>query len=105
MSKIYFENNFRSLNPEYLTVFLHQQTKKLGINKWDIGASSSKDISVQVQKGQAKQLKGSQRNSLTLRVWNKQNKVGITSTSDLTKVGIEKAIKGAIEASVLGNKD
>ena len=69
-----------------------------------MGASSSRDISVQVQQGNAKQLKGSQRNSMTLRVWNKNNQVGITSTSDLTSEGIKKAMKGAIEASLFGNE-
>ena len=69
-----------------------------------MGASSSSDISVQVQLGNAKQLKGSQRNSMTLRVWNKNNQVGITSTSDLTSEGINKAMKGAIEASHYGNE-
>ena len=50
-------------------------------------------------------LKGSQRNSMTLRVWNKNNQVGITSTSDLTSEGIKKAMKGAIEASLFGNEN
>ena len=41
---------------------------------------------------------------MTLRVWNKNNQVGITSTSDLTSEGIKKAMKGAIEASIFGNE-
>ena len=41
---------------------------------------------------------------MTLRVWNKNNQVGITSTSDLTSEGIKKAMKGAIEASLFGNE-
>ena len=40
---------------------------------------------------------------MTLRVWN-NNKVGITSTSDLTNEGIKKAMKGALEASTFGNE-
>ena len=89
------------LNPEYLNNLLIQFSKTSNISKWDMGASSSRDISVQVQQGNAKQLKGSQRNSMTLRVWNSDNKVGITSTSDLTDEGIKKALRGAIEASFL----
>ena len=92
------------LNPDLLNQILCIYSKESEILKWDVGASSSRDISVQVQKGNAKQLKGSQRNSMTLRVWNKNNKVGITSTSDLTNEGIKKAMKGAIEASVFGNE-
>jgi len=91
------------LNPSVLYELLDKYSKEQNILKWDVGASSSRDVSVQVQQGTAKQLKGSQRNSLTLRVWNNK-KVGITSTSDLTNEGIKKAIKGAISASIFGNE-
>ncbi len=93
-----------SLNPGTLLKLLEKYSKESQISKWDVGASSSRDLSVQVQKGNAKQLKGSQRNSMTLRVWNNNNKVGITSTSDLTNNGIKKAMKGAIQASLFGNE-
>ena len=92
------------LNPKVLNSLVEKYTTESEIIKWDMGASSSRDISVQVQQGNAKQLKGSQRNSMTLRVWNKNNQVGITSTSDLTTEGIKKAIKGAIDASLFGNE-
>ncbi len=91
------------LDPLQLNNILKKYSKESEIKKWDIGASSSRDVSVQVQQGNAKQLKGSQRNSLTLRVWNKNNKVGITSTSDLTTEGIKKAMRGAIEACHFAN--
>ncbi len=98
-------NNQRSeLDPTFLTSHLERFSNEKEIKKWDMGASLSRDISVQVQKGNAKQLKGSQRNSMTLRVWNKSNQVGITSTSDLTSEGINKAMRGAIEASLFGNE-
>ncbi len=93
-----------ALDPIILNNLLEKYSEESSINKWDMGASSSRDISVQVQQGNAKQLKGSQRNLMTLRVWNKNNQVGITSTSDLTSEGIKKAMKGAIEASLFGNK-
>ena len=92
------------LDPIILNNLLEKYSEESAINKWDMGASSSRDLSVQVQQGNAKQLKGSQRNSMTLRVWNKNNQVGITSTSDLTSEGIKKAMKGAIEASLFGNE-
>ena len=97
--------NLSTLKPEYLIDILTKHSTEANISKWDLGASSSRDISVQVQQGEAKQLKGSQRNSLTLRIWNNENKVGITSTSDLTNDGIKKAVKGAIDASEFGNKN
>ena len=92
------------LDSEILKNLLEKYSNESSIIKWDMGASSSRDISVQVQQGNAKQLKGSQRNSMTLRVWNKYNQVGITSTSDLTCEGINKAMRGAIEASLFGNE-
>jgi len=97
-------NILGELNPALLNDLLMKFSKETEITKWDMGASSSKEISVQVQKGNAKQLKGSQRNSMTLRVWNNNNKVGITSTSDLTNDGIKKAMRIAIEASMFGNQ-
>ena len=97
-------NILGELNPALLNDLLMKFSKETEITKWDMGASSSKEISVQVQKGNAKQLKGSQRNSMTLRVWNNNNKVGITSTSDLTNDGIKKAMRIAIEASMFGNE-
>ena len=93
------------LNPILLSELLEKFGKESKILKWDVGASSSRDISVQVHHGNAKQLKGSQRNSMTLRVWNNNNQVGITSTSDLTNKGIKKAMKGAIDASFFGNEN
>ena len=76
----------------------------LNINKWDFGASFSNDYSVQVDKGEAKQLKASQKQIMTLRVWNNQNLVGITTTSDLSEEGLLKALSQANEASNYGNK-
>ena len=104
MNKLITNQNVGELDPEVLNNLLEKYSKESSIKKWDMGASSSRDISVQVQQGNAKQLKGSQRNSMTLRVWNKNNQVGITSTSDLTSKGIKKAMKGAIEASLFGNE-
>ena len=104
MNKSITNSKTSQLDPIILNNLLEKYSEESSINKWDMGASSSRDISVQVQQGNAKQLKGSQRNSMTLRVWNKNNQVGITSTSDLTSEGIKKAMKGAIEASLFGNE-
>ena len=103
MNKSITNQTIGELDPQVLNNILVRYSKETEIEKWDMGASTSKDISVQVQQGTAKQLKGSQRNSMTLRVWNKNNQVGITSTSDLTSEGIMKALRGAIEASFFGN--
>ena len=104
MNKLNTNRKIGELDPGEMNTLLDKYSKESSIKKWDMGASSSRDISVQVQQGKAKQLKGSQRNSMTLRVWNTNNQVGITSTSDLTSEGIKKAMKGAIESSLYGNK-
>ncbi len=77
----------------------------LNIKKWDFGASFSNDYSVQVDKGLAKQLKASQKQVLTLRVWNEYNLVGITTTSDLSEEGLKKALIQANLAADYGNKN
>lgn len=91
------------LDIDYLYKYIDNLTSKSDIKQWDLGASSSKDFSVQVDRGEAKQLKASQRSSITVRVWNNQGLVGITSTSDLSDNGLIKAFKGAYDASKFGN--
>jgi PmbA protein len=55
-----------------------------GIRHWDLGAACSDDCSVQVDRGEAKQMKAAQRSSITVRVWNSDGLVGITSPSNLS---------------------
>ncbi len=83
---------------------LETLASRQGIRQWDLGAACSTDTSVQVDRGEAKQLKGAQRRSITLRVWNEAGLVGITSTSDLSDEGLAKALVGAHEASAFGNQ-
>ncbi len=84
---------------------LNSLAKKYNIKMWDLGAACSSDSSAQVDSGEAKQMKGSQRSNITIRVWNESSLVGVTSTSDLTETGLEKAIEGAYNASRFGNKN
>ena len=88
-----------------LANFIKKGAETLNIKKWDFGASFSNDFSVQIDKGIAKQLKASQKQVLTLRVWNDKDLVGITTTSDLSEVGLEKALFQANLASEYGNKN
>ncbi len=92
--------NVRSLQDQ-----LQSLARREGISQWDLGASRSSSASVQVDRGEAKQLKAAQRSSITVRVWNQQGLVGITSTSDLSDSGLEKALMGAHQASEFGNPD
>ncbi|QVL53994.1 MAG: TldD/PmbA family protein [Cyanobium sp. M30B3] len=94
-----------SLDAEQLRGRLEQLAARQGIRQWDLGASCSTDTSVQVDRGEAKQMKGAQRSAITVRVWNGDGLVGITSTSDLSPEGLEKALSGARAASAFGNPD
>ncbi len=42
------------LDPIILNNLLEKYSEESSINKWDMGASSSRDLSVQVQQGNAK---------------------------------------------------
>ena len=94
-----------TLNAEQLRGQLEQLAQRHGIGQWDLGASCSTDTSVQVDRGEAKQMKGAQRSAITVRVWNGEGLVGVTSTSDLSASGLEKALTGARDASAFGNPD
>jgi PmbA protein len=93
------------LDPEQLAQQLDQLARGQGIQRWDLGASCSTDSSVQVDRGESKQLKGAQRSAITVRAWNDQGLVGITSTSDLSPQGLARALRGAHDASAFGNPD
>ena len=58
---------------------------------------------MQVDRGKAHQLKGAQRSAVTVRVWNSDGRVGITSCSDLSADGLAQALSGAAEASAFGD--
>nr|WP_115093859.1 TldD/PmbA family protein [Synechococcus sp. UW106] len=94
-----------SLNATHLRDRLQTLASREGIRCWDLGAACSDDCSVQVDRGEAKQLKASQRSSITVRVWNSDGLVGITSTTDLSDGGLEQALVGAHAASRFGNPD
>ena len=93
------------MNAKEITNKISKAADTLKLNKWDYGASFSHDYSVQIDKGIAKQLKASQRQVLTIRVWNKSNLVGVTTTSDISESGIKKALSQANNASEFGNQN
>ncbi len=78
--------------------------QKLSVAKYDIYGSSVDETSVQVDKGKPKQVKASNRSSVIVRVWNDQNQIGVTSTTDTNETGLEMALKTAYEASAFGVK-
>lgn len=98
-------SNANALDASALRDRLQLLANQQGIKQWDLGAACSDDCSVQVDRGEAKQMKASQRSSITVRVWNSDGLVGITSTTDLSEDGLELALVGAHEASRFGNPD
>lgn len=78
---------------------------QLGIQQFDIYGSSIDETSVQVDQGEPKQVKASNRSSVTVRVWNKDHTMGITSTTDVDPSGVELALTTAYEASFFGVKE
>ncbi|NET35609.1 MAG: TldD/PmbA family protein [Cyanothece sp. SIO1E1] len=78
---------------------------QLGIHKFDIYGSSADSTSVQVDQGEPKQVKASNLSSVIVRVWNDDQTMGVTSTTDVDPKGIELALKTAYEASFFGAKD
>ena len=91
------------LNPDQLHEQLSGLAQSHGLSRWDMGASCSTDLSVQVDRGKPHQLKGAQRSAVTVRVWNSDGRVGITSCSDLSTDGLAQALTGAAEASAFGD--
>ena len=95
----------QSLDASQLRDRIQSLAQQAGIQRWDLGAACSDDCSVQVDRGEAKQLKAAQRSSITVRVWNNAGLVGITSTTDLSDSGLSQALDGAKQACQYGNPD
>jgi PmbA protein len=79
--------------------------QKLGVHKYDVYGANTDSISVQVDNGEPKQVKASNRSSVIVRVWNDHGTMGVTSTTDVDPVGIELALKTAQDASIFGVKE
>lgn len=77
----------------------------LGIQKFDVCGSSVDETSVQVDQGEPKQVKASNRSGVIVRVWNDEHQVGVTSTTDVDPEGLKLALKTAQEASFFGIRE
>ncbi|BAY75005.1 peptidase U62 modulator of DNA gyrase [Nostoc linckia NIES-25] len=85
--------------------YAKENADRLGIKKFDIYGSTVDDTNVQVDRGEPKQVKASNRSGVTVRVWNQDNTMGVTSTTDVDPKGLELALKTAYEASFFGVKE
>ena len=93
------------LTASALQTQLANDAARLGISTWDLGAVCSSTASVQVDRGEPKQLKARQENGVTIRVWNEEGIVGMTSTNNLSPAGLAAALAGAGQASAYGNPE
>jgi PmbA protein len=87
---------------EQLSTQAKEAASRLGIQKFDLIGSIVDETSVKVDQGKADQVKASSRSSVSVRVWNDQGTVGITSTTNVDPTGLELALKTAYEASYFG---
>lgn len=93
------------INIDELANLAQEKAKILGIEKFDIYGATVDENSVRVERGEPKQVKASNRSSVTVRVWNSDRTMGITSTTDVNPTGLELALKTAYEASFFGVKE
>lgn len=82
-----------------------EKARQLGMGKFDIYGSSVEETSAEVERGEPKQVQASNRSSVIVRVWNAQQQVGVTSTTDVDAAGLELALKTAYEASFFGVRE
>ncbi|WGV24112.1 TldD/PmbA family protein [Halotia branconii] len=92
-------------NINEIASYAKDNANKLGIKKFDVYGSTVDETSVQVDQGEPKQVKASNRSGVTVRVWNEDNTMGVTSTTDVDPKGLELALKTAYEASFFGVKE
>lgn len=92
-------------NVKEIANYAQTSAQELGIKKFDIYGSSVEETSVQVFQGEPKQVKASQRSSVIVRVWNTEDTIGVTSTTDVDPQGLKLALKTAYEASFFGVKE
>jgi len=88
-----------------IAAYAQESAQKQGIQKYDVYGSTVDETSVQVDQGEPKQVKASQRSSVIVRVWNEQGLVGVTTTTDVDPSGISLALQTAADASAFGAKD
>ncbi|MGF1457736.1 MAG: TldD/PmbA family protein [Leptolyngbyaceae cyanobacterium] len=88
-----------------IATYAQESAKKHGIQKYDVYGSTVDETSVQVDQGEPKQVKASQRSSVIVRVWNDEGLVGVTTTTDVDPNGMNLALQTAAAAAAFGAKE
>jgi len=94
-----------TISVEKLVSDAKETASKLEIKKFDIYGAIVDETSAEVDSGAPKQVSASNRASIIVRVWNDEGTVGVTSTTNVDRVGLELALQSAHEASFFGAKE
>ncbi|MGQ9865234.1 MAG: TldD/PmbA family protein [Pseudanabaenaceae cyanobacterium] len=79
--------------------------QELGIAKFDVAGSLTDESDARVERGVPKQVSAANSAAVTVRVWGDRGTVGVTSTTDLTRMGLTQALAMARDASGFGNTE
>lgn len=77
----------------------------LGIQKFDVNGSFREEICASSKNKNPFALSCATKTNFFIRVWNKNNQVGVTNTSNLTNQGIKDALEIALESSHFSSKE
>ena len=81
-----------SLNIEQLKSDIDSITRSLGIQKYDVYGSLKEEISASSKNKKPFGLNSASKANMLIRVWNRNNQIGVTSTSNLTYSGLTDAL-------------
>lgn len=94
-----------SLNIEKIKSEIQSIAKILGVSKYDIFGSTKEENSASSKNRKPFSLNSASKTLLIIRVWNIDNQVGVTSTSDLTYDGLHAAINLAFSSASYGSSE
>ena len=80
-------------------------SSSLNIHKYDVYGMKKEESSAGSKEKKPFALSAYHKNAVTLRIWNKENQVGITSTSNLTEEGIKTAFEIALNSALFFDKN
>ncbi len=94
------------MNPFFVNLKENCQSicEQLKIEKYDLFGVITEQASASSQEGKPFALNASFKSSVTLRVWNQENQIGVTHTSNLTLEGLQTAFKMAHDAAKYWDK-
>lgn len=75
--------------------------RKMGAQKFDVFGTMRTATQVKVERGKPGLISASDSYSFTLRVWNSRGQMGVATTTDISAVGLGRAMQLASEASAL----